>query len=59
MSNEPTVAVHVGQRVRRKDSDEQGTVVEANGEVKVKWDGGSTSYAKRGKPGNIRLCPTD
>jgi hypothetical protein len=33
-----------GQRVERKDTDESGTVTKANGEVKVKWDGGKTSY---------------
>lgn len=40
-----------GQRVSRKDSEELGTVLEANGEIKVKWDGGRTSYFRRGKSG--------
>ena len=44
-----------GQRVCRKDSQEQGTVVEANGHIKVKWDSGATSYLKRSKPGNVML----
>ena len=31
-----------GQRVSRKDTEELGTIVEANGKIKVKWDGGRT-----------------
>ena len=55
MSSEPlNDPVRVGQRVCRKDSDEQGTVVESNGEIKVKWDSGRTSYFRRGNPGNVR-----
>ena len=46
----------VGQRVSRKDRDEvQGIIVASNGDVKVKWDDGSTSYFKRGQPGNVKL----
>jgi hypothetical protein len=45
----------VGQRVSRKDTDELGTVTKINGSIKVKWDGGRTSYFQHGKPGNIRL----
>jgi hypothetical protein len=37
-----------GQRVRRKDSDEEGTIVETDGQLKVQWDGGATSYFRRG-----------
>ena len=33
-------AWQVGQRVSRKNHDELGTVVEVNGQVKVRWDGG-------------------
>ena len=45
----------VGQRVRRKDSEELGTVVSSNGNIKVKWDNGATSYFKRGQPAKVRL----
>jgi hypothetical protein len=45
----------VGQRVARKDTDEQGTIVHADGEIKVKWDGGRTSYYRRGVPANVQL----
>ena len=44
----------VGQRVRRKDSEEHGTVVVIDKQIKVKWDGGGTSYFERDKPGNVR-----
>ena len=47
----------VGQRVRRDDRKEQGTIIEANGTIKARWDGGGTSYFKRGKPGNVQLVP--
>jgi hypothetical protein len=47
----------VGQRVTRKDSDELGAVVEVYlGVVKVRWDGGSTSYYRPGEPGNVKLA---
>ena len=36
-----------GQRVCRMTTDELGTVVEADGKIKVKWDGGRTSYFRR------------
>ena len=45
---------YVGQRVSRDDSDEQGTVVETLPRLKVKWDGGSTSYFNRDEPANLR-----
>jgi hypothetical protein len=38
---------HAGQRVARVDSCHLGTIVEANGEIKVKWDDGRTSYYRR------------
>jgi hypothetical protein len=44
-----------GQRVSRKDTEELGTIVEANGKIKVKWDGGRTSYFRRNMPANVRL----
>jgi hypothetical protein len=44
-----------GQRVSRKDTEELGTIVEANGKIKVKWDGGRTSYFRRRLPANVRL----
>jgi hypothetical protein len=44
----------IGHRVTRKDSDESGTVVDANGQIKMKLDGGGTSYFRRGEPGNVR-----
>ena len=48
-------AWRIGRRVCRKDSDELGTIVASNGNIKVKWDDGATSYFKRGKPGNVQL----
>ena len=47
----------VGQRVSRRDSKELGTVTAINGKIKVKWDGGRTSYFRHGERGNIRLGP--
>jgi hypothetical protein len=49
--------LRVGQRGCRKDSETEGTVVEADGEIKVNWDDGSTSYFKRGMTGNVRVKP--
>ena len=43
-----------GQRVTRKDADELGTVVKINGNIKVKWDSGGTSYFRHGEPANVR-----
>jgi hypothetical protein len=53
---EDSTTWQVGQRVSRKKSDELGTVVEADGEVKIKWDGGRTSYFRRGVPANVRAA---
>ena len=50
-----STAWRVGRRVTRKNSDELGTIVEANGDVKVKWDDGKTSYYRRGVPANVQL----
>jgi hypothetical protein len=47
----------IGQRVARKDSDLLGTIVEVDrGVVKVKWDGGKTSYYLPSEPGNVKLA---
>jgi hypothetical protein len=47
----------VGQRVARKNSNELGTIVEADAQkVKVKWDRGETSYFRLDKPGNVKLA---
>lgn len=43
----------VGQRVARKNADERGTVIEVNGKIKVKWDGGRTSYFVNGGDANV------
>jgi hypothetical protein len=48
----------VGQRVSRKESNGLGTVVEADGKVKVKWDDGKTSYYRRGVPANVQAANT-
>jgi hypothetical protein len=50
----PTKMLQTGQRVSRKDTDELGTVVEADGHIKIKWDGGETSYFRRGKAANVQ-----
>jgi len=46
---------HVGQRVARKNTQELGTVVEHNGSMKVKWDGGRTSYFRHSENANVKL----
>ena len=51
--------LRTGQRVSRKDGAERGTVVEADGKVKVKWDSGRTSYYVRGRPGNVAPIETE
>jgi len=45
----------VGLRVARKDTQELGTVVEHNNEIKVKWDDGKTSYYRHGQEANVEL----
>jgi len=47
----------IGQRVSRTDTEELGTVVRINGFIKVKWDGGRTSYFRHGTRANIQLPP--
>jgi hypothetical protein len=44
----------LGRRLSRNDSGEQGTVIEADRSIKVKWDGGGTSYFRR-LPATIRV----
>ena len=48
----------VGTRVSRKDSDELGTIVEADDrtKIKIKWDGGQTSYFRRDQRANVKLA---
>lgn len=46
----------VGQRVSRKTKDELGTVVEINGQVKVKWDGGQTSYFSHDDKADVEMA---
>jgi len=46
----------VGQRVCREDSQELGTIVEADSYIKVKWDSGQTSYFDRNQPSNVKLA---
>jgi len=41
----------------RKDSEKLGIVTEINGTIKIEWDGGRTSYFRRGERGNIKLKP--
>lgn len=49
----------VGQRVGRKDTDQLGTVIEVDGEIKVKWDDGRTSYYRHGEQANVELQRND
>lgn len=51
------VSWQVGQRVSRIDTEELGTVVKINGSIKVKWDGGRTSYFRHDTQANIQLPP--
>jgi hypothetical protein len=47
----------VGTRVCRKtDTAKQGTVIEQDGVIKVKWDLGQTSYYRHGELANVRLA---
>jgi hypothetical protein len=47
----------VGRRVSRKNSEEEGTIVEADDRIKVKWDSGKTSYYDRKTPASVQLMP--
>ncbi len=49
----------VGMRVSRKDTGELGTVVDHDGDIKVKWDDGRTSYFRHGQQANVQLKPAD
>jgi hypothetical protein len=48
-----------GQRVKRKDSDQLGTVIEVGSEIKVRWDNGQTSYFRHGQRANVELKPLE
>lgn len=53
----PSPAWRAGQRVARiQDHGDQGTIVEANGKIKVRWDSGRTSYFRRNKPANVQIA---
>ena len=47
-------AFQPGKRVQRNDTDDQGTVIDFRGKLKVQWDNGSTSYFDAGKRANVR-----
>ena len=40
---------------RLEQGSPRGQVVEANGKVKIKWDGGRTNYFRRIAVGNVRM----
>jgi hypothetical protein len=44
-----TDAWTIGKRVTRPNGSDSGTIVECGIKIKVKWDGGRTSYFERGK----------
>jgi hypothetical protein len=48
----------VGVRVSRGDGSASGTIIEADGELKIRWDSGRTSYYRRKVPTDIRAIPT-
>ena len=57
-SDPVTATLEVGERVMRKVRVEGGTVVsDANNQIKMLWDGGGTSYFRRGAQGNVRRSP--
>ena len=45
----------VGNRVSRKDSAALGTIVDAGGQIKIRWDGGRISHFRRDRPANVKL----
>ena len=49
----------VGQRVARRNGGELGTVTEHDGQIKVIWDGGRTSYFRHGQAANVQLEEVD
>jgi hypothetical protein len=49
----------IGQRVARKDTDELGTVTEKDPHIKVKWDGGRTSYFRYRQEANVQIITTE
>ena len=44
-------------RVCRRDTREFGTVIEIGVQIKVRWDGGKTSYFRCGQESNVQLEP--
>ena len=44
----------LGRRVSRSTTNEQGTVVETGPSIKVRWDGGGTSYFRL-LPANVSV----
>lgn len=59
-SNYCPTLLRKGQRVTRLDSDEKGTIAEAStSEVKIRWDGGGTSYFRPGARSNMKLVEAD
>lgn len=42
-----------GQRVCRNETDDLGTIVQANRYIKVKWDSGRTSYFRCDRPAQL------
>lgn len=44
----------IGQQVVRDDGSETGTVIDANGSIKVLWENGQTSYFRHGRQGNVK-----
>jgi hypothetical protein len=57
LSNLRAASWRTGRRVSQviDDTQEVGTILAANGEIKVKWDSGRTSYYRRSVPANLRL----
>ena len=49
----------VGLRVSRKDTDELGTVVDHDSQIKVKWDGGATSSYRHGDEAKVHLVQVE
>jgi hypothetical protein len=57
-SNVVSEVWRIGRRVSRTDKwarEELGTIVAANGAIKVRWDSGRTSYYRRNMPANLQL----
>ena len=46
----------VGLRVSKKDTNEMGTVVENERDIKVKWENGKTSHYRNGEEAEVKLA---